>query len=81
MDQSIRLKDTGTSTPQSIDYVRLGVLKGMVKLESKGMQTRGGAIRPRIAAEFGLKPRASYADFIATIQKKMDKIVRAKEQA
>ena len=60
------------TTPNQISYVRLASLKGMVTLESKGMKTRGGAIRPRIAAELGLKPRDSFDKFIETIQAKMN---------
>lgn len=46
-------------------------LKGMVTLESKGMTTRGGAIRPRIAAELGLKPRDTYEKFLEAIEAKI----------
>jgi hypothetical protein len=60
------------TTPNQISYVRLASLKGMVKLESKGLKTRGGAIRPRIATELGLKPRDSFDKFIETIQSKME---------
>lgn len=49
-------------------------IKGMVKLESKGMKSRGGSIRPRIAAALGLKPRDSYEKFIETIQAKIDAV-------
>jgi hypothetical protein len=63
------------TTPNGINYVRLASLKGMVTLESKGMKGRGGPIRPRIAAEFGLKPRAPYAEFITAIQSRMAELL------
>lgn len=65
------------STPNQIGYVRLASLKGMVTLESKGLKGRGGPIRPRIAAELGLKPRAPYADFITAIQSRMTELLPA----
>lgn len=58
---------TVCNTPEAISHFRLASLRGMVKLEKIGMQTRGGAIRPRIAAELGLKPRDSYEKFLAAI--------------
>ena len=63
------------STPEAISYVRLASLKGMVNLESKGLKSRSGPIRPKIAAEFGLKPRDSYDKFIAAIVAKMETII------
>lgn len=63
------------STPEAISYVRLASLKGMVNLESKGLKSRAGPIRPKIAAEFGLKPRDSYDKFIAAIVAKMETII------
>lgn len=65
------------STPAGISYVRLASIKGMVMLESKGLKGRGGPIRPRIATELGLKPRAPYADFIAAIQSRMAELLPA----
>lgn len=63
------------ATGCGIEYVRLASLKGRVKLESVGMKSRVGPIRPFLAVEFGLKPRAPYADYIAAIQAKMDVIL------
>jgi hypothetical protein len=63
------------STPEAIFYVRLASLKGMVNLESKGLKSRAGPIRPKIATEFGLKPRDSYDKFIAAIVAKMETII------
>ena len=47
---------------------RLCVLKQHLKLEQKGLKHSGGAIRPRIAAELGLKPRDSHDKFIAKLE-------------
>lgn len=63
------------NTPESIAYVRLASLKGMVTLESKGMKSRSGPIRPKIAAELGLKPRDGYNKFIEAIKAKMETII------
>jgi hypothetical protein len=52
--------------------MRFVSLRGMLKLESVGMKTRGGSLRPRLADEFGLKPRAPYATYIAAVQLKID---------
>lgn len=53
---------------------RLLALRGMLRLEMAGMKGRGGALRPRIAAEFGLSPRAPREEFIAAIQKRLNEI-------
>ena len=66
------------STGTEIDYFRLSSLKAQLKLEAVGMKSRGGAIRPRIAQEFELSAKASHAEFIAVIQKKMDAILAEK---
>ena len=55
------------STSTQIAIVRMASLRGMLRLEKAGMTTSGGALRPRIAAELGLKPRASHDVFIANI--------------
>lgn len=59
------------NTPAGIAYARLLSLRGMLRLEKIGLKSRGGALRPRIAAEFGLKPRDSYELFISTIEAKL----------
>lgn len=66
-------------TPESINFFRLCSLRGMLKLEKIGMKTRGGALRPRIAAEFGLKPRDSHDKFIAKIQSLIDEAHERKQ--
>lgn len=68
-------------TPEAISFYRLASLKGMIRMESVGMKSRGGALRPRIAAELGLKPRAPHAEFIAEIQRRMDELIMLKQQA
>lgn len=60
------------NTPEGIAYFQLASLKGQLKLESKGLTARGGALRPRWCKQLGLKPRDSHAVFIAEIQKRMD---------
>ena len=68
------------ATPDSVSYYRLASLKGMLKMESVGMKSRGGALRPRIASEFGLSSRTPHAVFIAEIQKRMDALIIMKNQ-
>jgi hypothetical protein len=60
-------------TPDKIRYFRLASVKGMLKLESKGLKGRGGALRPRLA-EFGLKPRDGYVKYITYIEKELEKV-------
>lgn len=67
-------------SPADICFVRYASLKGMVSLESKGLKGRAGPIRPKIAAELGLRPRAPYADFIAALQAKMDHFYQLKQK-
>ena len=63
------------TTPNGISFVRLASLKGMVSLESKGLKSRAGPIRPKIAAELGLKPRDTYEKFIVAIKAKMEELL------
>lgn len=65
---------TQVFTGAGINLFRLASLKGQLKLESKGLKSSGGAIRPRIAAEFGLSPRASHEKYIEVIQARIDQI-------
>ena len=51
-------------------------LRGMLRLEQLGMKTRGGALRPRIAKELGLSPRASYTVYIEAVNAKLAEINR-----
>lgn len=52
------------TTPEGINAYRLASIRAALRLESVGMKTRGGALRPKIAKELGLRPRDSYATFI-----------------
>ena len=63
---------TVASTPEQVAHMRLCSLKGMLKLERVGMKSRGGALRPKIAAELGLKPRDSYDTFITACEKRIE---------
>lgn len=58
-------------TPNAIAYYRLASLKFQLKLEAVGLKSSGGAIRPRMAKEFGLSARAPHAEYIALIEAKM----------
>ena len=66
MEQAIVCK-----TPEQISAFRLLSVKMQLRLESKGLRSSGGALRPRLAAEFGLKPRASYEQYIAAIDARL----------
>lgn len=65
-------------TPEGIAFFQLASLKGQLKLESKGLKSRGGAIRPRWAKQLGLKARDSHEVFIAEVQKRMNAMLEAK---
>jgi hypothetical protein len=71
----IEVSNAGTvATGEHVNVFRWISVKHMVSLESKGMKSRGGSIRPRIAAELGLKPRDSYEKFIEAIQAKISAV-------
>lgn len=53
---------------------RLVMLKHALRLEEKGLKHSGGAIRPRIAKEFGLSPREPRERFIEALQAKLDQL-------
>jgi hypothetical protein len=72
---------TVIATADGVKYARLASLKGMLKLEKVGLKTRGGALRPRIAEEFGLNKRDPHDKFIAEIQSRMDAILAARQGA
>ena len=71
---------TVINDPEGIEYARLASLKGQLKLEKVGLKSSGGALRPRLAAYLGLKPRDSHDKYIAECQRRMDEIL-AKKQA
>lgn len=62
-------------TPRQIELFRLASLKSQLKLEQVGMKSSGGALRPRLAGEFGLNKRAPYADYIKAVQVRMDNLM------
>lgn len=70
---------TSSAMPAHVSFFRLCQLRGALKMEKIGLKGRGGALRPQIAAELGLKPRASYDDFIAEVQKRIDACHAANE--
>ena len=53
---------------------RLLSIKHQLKLEKLGLKSSGGALRPRLAKEFGLKPRAPHAEYIAKIEELLAQI-------
>lgn len=71
-------KSVVLSTPAQIATYRLAVLKQRLKLEMHGLKSKQ-ALRPQIAAEFGLKPLDKYPKFIAAIQAKIDENIAAME--
>lgn len=58
-----------------VNYFCLASWKGALKLEKVGLKSSGGAIRPRIAARLGLKPRQDRDVFIARIESLMNEIL------
>jgi hypothetical protein len=60
---------TLTNSNQMEAY-RLSVIKTRLRFEAVGMKGRGGAMRPRMAAEFGLSPRDSFERFIAVAEER-----------
>lgn len=61
------------NTPTQINGFRFISLKGQLKLEALGMKSSGGPLRPRLAQEFGLKPRSPHKDYIAYCEAKIAK--------
>ena len=57
------------SRPNQIAAFRLLSLRYQLRLEAGGIKSSGGAIRPRIAKEFGLKPRDSHDKYIIAIRR------------
>lgn len=53
------------STPDEIAYFRFCQLKYALKVEALGLKHKGGALRPKLATEFGLKPRDPLTAYIA----------------
>ena len=68
---------TVLTQPWQIECYRLVALRVRLKLENIGMRSSGPALRPRIAAELGLKPRDSRDVFIAEITKRVEALKAA----
>ncbi len=64
----------------AVAYARFASLKGALKLESVGMKTRGGSLRPKLAKEFGLKPRDSFDKYIAHCIGKMEECLEKRRE-
>ena len=71
--------NTGTMS-SAFSYYRLAQIKGALTLESKGMKGRQGPLRPKLAEEFGLKPRAPFEDYINTAKAKMEEILKTTQK-
>jgi hypothetical protein len=69
---------TTLTNSDEMAYYRLAVIKGRLKLEANGLRGRGGAMRPRMAAEFGLKPRDTFEAFIAVAERRMAALLEKK---
>ena len=63
---------TSSAMPAHVNFFRLCQLRGALKMEKIGLKGRAGALRPKIAAELGLKARDTYDTFIAEVQKRID---------
>jgi hypothetical protein len=66
---------TVVSTPSGIEYFRFASVKAQLKLEKVGLKSSGGALRPRLAKEFGLSPRAHHDAYIAYCIDKMNSLL------
>jgi hypothetical protein len=60
------------NTPKGIAVFRLASVRAQLRLEKAGMKSSGGALRPRLAEEFGLSPRASHDEYISVATKMID---------
>lgn len=80
----MNLPTSGSSTtfrgPVATQLYAWTSTKYQLWLEAKGLRSSGGAIRPRIAASLGLKPRAGYAAFEAAIERKLDELAQQLKQ-
>lgn len=66
-------------TPE-VSYIRFASIKAQLKLEKLGLKSKGGALRPRLAKEFGLTPRTPHDVYIAECQRRMEEILAEKLQ-
>lgn len=65
-------------TPDGLTHAYYARLKGRLKLEKVGLKFRDGAARPKLAAAFGLKPKAPYDDYIAYCESQMAILIAKK---
>ena len=66
------------STPESVSLFRLLSLKGMVKMEARGMKmSRGVNATAVVRKELGLKPRAPHALVLEALEKKIAELAPA----
>ncbi len=63
---------TTVATGKGVDVFRFLSVRGTLKLEKMGLKHSGGPLRPRLAKEFGLKPRDSHDMYIAKCQELID---------
>lgn len=68
---------TVINTPEGIEYFRFASIKYQLKMEKIGLKSSGGALRPRLAKEFGLKARATHDEYIAHCVKRMGELMPA----
>lgn len=66
------------TTPAEFDFFRYAQLKACLKMERAGLKIRGGALRPQLAKEFGLKARESHDAYIAKCVEMMNAAYEAK---
>lgn len=66
------------STPHAVNHFRLCSIKAQLKMEKVGLKSSGGALRPRLAKEFGLKPRDSHDKWIAHFEALIEKSLKEK---
>lgn len=62
-------------TGKGVDVFRLASIKGQLELEELGIRSSGGALRPRLAKEFGLPPRAPRAKYIEAVQVRLKEAI------
>lgn len=72
---------TQVFTGTGIDYFRFASIKAQLKMEKVGLKSSGGALRPRLAKEFGLKARDSHDLYIAHCVAQMEKAMADREMA
>jgi hypothetical protein len=61
-------------TPDQVSAFRLLSIRAQLRLEKMGMKSSGGALRPRLAKEFGLASRDPHDKYIAHIETKLAEI-------